>query len=189
MSPKTDWINYTPYELRVVGSFIYLNQREKAHKMLDFFFDDQRPKEWNHWAEVVWKNIDDPRFIGDMPHTWVGSDYINAIRAMFVYEDDLDTSLILGAGLKEEWIDSPEGISVSEMPTYYGDVSYTIKKSQNGYKIDLSGNIEIPKNKIIFRNFKTETPSRVLIDGVTSKRYNLNEIVIDKIPSSILITY
>ena len=38
MSPETDWINYTPYELRIVGSFIYLNQRERAYKMLDFFF-------------------------------------------------------------------------------------------------------------------------------------------------------
>jgi hypothetical protein len=189
MSSKTDWINYTPYELRIVGSFIYLNQREKAHKLLDFFFNNQRPKAWNHWAEVVWKNIDEPRFIGDMPHTWVGSDYVNAVRAMFVYENDLDTSLILGAGLKEEWIDSPEGVSIIKMPTYYGNVSYTIKKSQNGYQINLSADLEIKNEKIILKNFKKEIPSKVLIDNVISNNYDLNEIVIDKIPSTIFITY
>jgi len=189
ISSKTDWINYTPYELRIVGSFIYLNQRERAHTMLDFFFNDQRPNDWNHWAEVVWKNIDEPRFIGDMPHTWVGSDYINAVRAMFVYENDFDTSLILGAGLKEEWIDSPEGISITKMPTYYGDISYTVKKSQNGYQINLLGNIEIPKDKIIFKNFKRDFPSKVFIDSVISNNYNLNDIVIDKIPASIFIEY
>lgn len=189
MSSKIDWINYTPYELRIVGSLIYLNQRVRAHQMLDFFFNDQRPNDWNHWAEVVWKNIDEPRFIGDMPHTWIGSDYINAIRTMFVYENDSDTSLILGAGLKEEWIDSPEGVSIIKMPSYYGDVSYTIKKSQNGYQINLSGDLEIKNEKIILKNFKKEIPSKVLIDNVISNNYNLNDIVIDRIPASILITY
>ena len=154
-----------------------------------FSFKDQRPNEWNHWAEVVWKNIDEPRFIGDMPHTWVGSDYINAVRAMFVYENDFDSTLILGAGLKEEWIDSPEGVTVTKMPTYYGDISYTMKKSQNEYQINLSGNIEVPKDKIIFKNFKKSIPSKVLVDGAISNNYNVNEIIINKIPSSILITY
>lgn len=189
MLPETDWINYTPYELRVVGSFIYLNQREKAHKMLDFFFDDQRPKEWNHWAEVVWKNIKEPRFIGDMPHTWVGSDYINAIRAMFVYEDDLDTSLILGAGLKEEWIDSPEGISVLEMPTYYGSLNYSIKAHQNNYKIDITGDVRVPSNKIIFKNFKKEIPRRVIIDGKESKNFDQKDILINSVPVKITVEY
>ncbi len=189
MQPETDWINYTPYELRIVGSFIYLNQREKAHKMLDFFFDDQRPEEWNHWAEVVWKNIDEPRFIGDMPHTWVGSDYINAVRAMFVYEDDLDTTMILGAGLKEEWVDSPEGISVSEMPTYYGDVSYAVRKSQNEYEINISGDIKLPNNKIIFKNFKKEPPKNVVINGKESKNFNREDIFLDRMPASVLLIY
>ncbi len=189
MSANADWVNYTPYELRVVGSFIYLNQREKAHKMLDFFFNDQRPETWNHWAEVVWKNIDEPRFIGDMPHTWVGSDYINAVRAMFVYEDDLDTSLILGAGLKEEWIDSPEGVKISQMPTYYGDVNYSVRKSKNGYEINISGDLQIPSNKIIFKNFNKDMPSNVLINGEESKSFNQKEILIHKVPVKLLISY
>lgn len=189
MYSKIDWINYTPYELRIVGSFIYLNQREKAHKLLDFFFNDQRPKDWNHWAEVVWKNIDEPRFIGDMPHTWVGSDYVNAVRAIFVYENDFDTSLILGAGLKEEWVDSPEGVSIFKMPTYYGDINYTVKKYQDGYEIILTGSLEIPKGKIIFKNFKSYIPSKVLINGVFSNNFNTNDIFVDHIPASIFIKY
>ena len=189
MSANAEWVNYTPYELRVVGSFIYLNQREKAHKMLDFFFNDQRPETWNHWAEVVWKNIDEPRFIGDMPHTWVGSDYINAVRAMFVYEDDLDTSLILGAGLKEEWIDSPEGVKISQMPTYYGDVNYSVRKSKNVYEINISGDLQIPSNKIIFKNFTKDMPSNVLINGEESKSFNQKEILIPKVPVKLLISY
>ncbi|MEJ2595038.1 MAG: discoidin domain-containing protein [bacterium] len=48
-----EWINYTPYENRLIGSFILLDQPEKAHELIDFFLDDQRPRGWSHWAEVV----------------------------------------------------------------------------------------------------------------------------------------
>lgn len=189
MSSKTDWINYTPYELRIVGSFVYLNQRERAHKMLDFFFDDQRPNDWNHWAEVVWKNIDEPRFIGDMPHTWVGSDYINAVRAMFVYENDFDTSLILGAGLKEEWIDSPEGITVSQLPTYYGDISYTIIKNFHSYELNIFGSLNLPDGKIIFKNFKSDLPKEIQLNGKSVVNFDKDRIVVDRLPAKITITY
>lgn len=189
MEANSNWINYTPYELRVIGSFIYLNQKERAHKMLDFFFNDQRPDSWNHWAEVVWKNINEPRFIGDMPHTWVGSDYINSIRIMFVYEDDLDSTLVLGAGLKEEWLNSPEGINITNLPTYYGNISYSVKNIDDVYEINISGDIEIPKNKIIFKNFKDNKPSKVIVNEIESINFDQQNIFIDKIPAKILLTF
>ncbi len=189
MNSELEWVNYTPYELRIVGSFIYLNQPERAHKLLDFFFNDQRPKVWNHWAEVVWKNIDEPRFIGDMPHTWVGSDFINAVRAMFVYEDDFDSNLILGAGLKEEWIDSPKGVSISNLPTYYGDVSYSVKKNQNVYQVEISGDIQIHDNKIVFRNFKKVMPSSVYLNGNISNNFDSSNIIVEKLPARLTLKY
>ncbi|MBK7095194.1 MAG: discoidin domain-containing protein [Saprospiraceae bacterium] len=121
-------INYTPYENRVIGSFIMLNQPDKAHELIDFFLKDQRPQGWYHWAEVVWKDYRHPAYIGDMPHTWCGSDFINAVRSMFVYENELDKSLVIASALYQDWIDSPEGMSVQNMPTYFGEISYSIKK-------------------------------------------------------------
>ncbi|HSW55004.1 MAG TPA: discoidin domain-containing protein, partial [Ignavibacteriaceae bacterium] len=120
---KIEWVNYTPYENRLIGSFIYLDQPERAHELIKFFLNDQRPQGWNHWAEVVWKDSRTPKFIGDMPHTWVGSDFINAVRSMFVYESasggEYDSSLVLAAALYQDWIDSPNGMSVENLPTYY----------------------------------------------------------------------
>jgi len=72
---KLDWVNYTPYENRLIGSFILLDEPEKAHELIEFFLNDQRPQGWYHWAEVVWKDYHKTGFIGDMPHTWVGSDF------------------------------------------------------------------------------------------------------------------
>ena len=69
---------------------------------------------WNHWAEVVWRDPRTPRFIGDMPHTWVGSDFIRAARSLFVYEREADQALVIGAGI-------PAAVSYTHLiPPLYG---------------------------------------------------------------------
>ena len=40
---RTPWEDYTPYELRTVGTFVRLGWRERAQELLDFFFADRRP--------------------------------------------------------------------------------------------------------------------------------------------------
>ncbi len=187
---KLDWINYTPYENRIIGSFIFLDQPERAHELIKFFLNDQRPSGWNHWAEVVWKDKRFPGFIGDMPHTWVGSDFINAVRAMFVYENEFDSSLIIGAGLYKEWINSENGISVENLPTYYGNLSYSIKKLDDKFLLKLEGDLELPGGNIILRNFNSDlTPKSVLINGKSSNSFSNNAIMIDQFPAVVEITY
>ena len=96
---KVSWDAYTPYELRVVGTFVRLGWRERAHELLDYFFKDQRPAAWNQWAEVVGREPRQPRFIGDMPHAWIASDYIRSVLDMFAYERQRDKALVLAAGI------------------------------------------------------------------------------------------
>ncbi|MFO7574609.1 MAG: discoidin domain-containing protein [Bacteroidales bacterium] len=187
---KREWVNYTPYEVRLIGSFIFLDQPRRAHELIEFFLDDRRPQGWNHWAEVVWNNYRTPRFIGDMPHTWVGSDFINAVRSMFVYENEFDETLVLGAALYQDWIDSPEGMSVENMPTYYGDISYSVKKEIDSYHFTIKGDINLPTNGIRIKNFNgSKLPSMVTINGAESKEFNENEIIVMEIPSKVVIYY
>ena len=96
---KVSWDAYTPYELRVAGSFVRLGWRERAYDLFDYFFKDQRPAAWNQWAEVVGREPRQPRFIGDMPHAWIASDYIRSVLDMFAYERQSDKSLVLAAGI------------------------------------------------------------------------------------------
>ncbi len=58
-----EWLDYTPYENRVIASFVYLGQRERAHAALDWFMAQRRPAGWNHWAEVVFRDPRLPRMI------------------------------------------------------------------------------------------------------------------------------
>ena len=184
-----EWRDYTPYEVRLIGTFIYLGQVERAHALIDFFFKYQYPAGWNHWAEVVRKEKRTPGFIGDMPHTWVGSDFINAARSLFVYEDESDQSLIIGAGLYDDWINNEEGMSVKNMPTYYGNLNYSINPIQNGYTIKISGELELPAGNIKIRNFKPKKPKKVLINGTLNNKYYNDFIFVQETPAVVNIEY
>jgi hypothetical protein len=185
-----DWTGYTPYENRLIGSFIFLDQPERAHELIDFYLDDQRPSGWNHWAEVVWKDERHPGYIGDMPHTWVGSDFINAVRSMFVYENEYDSSLVVCAALYQDWIDEPNGMSVENLPTYYGELSYSIRKNENEYMIEFSGDVDLPSGGMILKNFNgSKMPKEVIINEKKSDDFTGDKIVIKEFPVEIKIVY
>jgi hypothetical protein len=175
--------------VRLIGTFVYLGQIERAHALVDFFLADQRPRGWNHWAEVVRPAYRTPGFIGDMPHTWVGSDFISAVRAMLVYEDELDRSLVIGAGLYPEWIAAPEGISIRHLPTYYGRLDYAIRKRPQGYVVEIGGDLKLPDRGIRLRNLTEHLPRQVLVNGRPITTYNSREILIHTVPASVDIIY
>jgi hypothetical protein len=140
LEPRT----YTPYELRVVGTLVRLGHADKARTLLNYFFEDQRPAAWHHWAEVVRANPREGGFIGDMPHTWVGSDFIRGALDFFAYEDD-DT-LILAAGIAPEW--TKQGVRVRGLSTHYGVLDYSIENN----RMRIGGNLRVPKNGIVVRS-------------------------------------
>lgn len=135
---------YTPYELRIVGTLIRLGQPDRARQLLAYFFDDQRPAAWHQWAEVVRNNPREPGFIGDMPHTWVGSDFIRSALDLLAYEDD--GALILAAGISREW--AMQGVRVRNLSTHYGTLDYTI--DANGIRIE--GALRMPPNGIVIKS-------------------------------------
>jgi hypothetical protein len=123
---RREWEAYTPYEWRNVGAFVRLGWRERAGELFDFFMADRRPAAWNQWAEVVGRAPREPRFIGDMPHGWVASDYINALLDMLAYERPRDRALVLGAGVPDAWL-ADGGVTVERLRTPYGLLSYRLR--------------------------------------------------------------
>lgn len=122
----TGWDAYTPYEWRNLGAFIRLRWRDRGEELIEFFMKDRRPAEWNQWAEVVGREPRKSRFIGDMPHGWVASDYGRSLLDMFAYERQADETLVLMAGVPESWT-KKEGFAVRNMRTPFGPLSYSLK--------------------------------------------------------------
>lgn len=124
-----DWSDYTPYEWRNVGVFARLGWRERIPALLDFFFDGVRPQGWNGWAEVVGRDARRPRFIGDLPHAWVASDYIRSLLDLFAYRRHADHALVLAAGVQPAWLEHG-GIRLAGLRTPWGTLGYTLQRER-----------------------------------------------------------
>jgi hypothetical protein len=145
---RRSYTDYTPYELRTVGALTRLGQPERAHAMLSFFSKDQRPPGWNQWAEVVLPNPREPRFLGDMPHAWVSSDYIRSALDLFAFEAEADNSLHIGAGLKPEWLAQGD-VVVQGLSTPHGPLHYRLQKHARGWTLTLPQALPRPPNAVV----------------------------------------
>ncbi|HEY0972203.1 MAG TPA: discoidin domain-containing protein [Gemmatimonadales bacterium] len=151
-SGAREWENYTPYEWRTVGTLVRLGMVDEAHEMIDFFMGDRRPAAWHHWAEVVWRDPATPRFIGDMPHTWVGSDFIRSVLDLFAYEREADSSLVVAAGIPDRWLEGGEEVAVRGLRTWYGPLDVTVRRDESGAtRVTLAGLDSIPPGGIVVR--------------------------------------
>lgn len=121
--------SYTAYEGRNVGALLRLDRQDDARWLLDWLLEDAtRPPGWNHMGEVTHPDPRQAGYIGDMPHTWVGSGMIHAIRDLFLYEER--ARLILAQGLTEEEMSA--GVSIANWSTRWGIASYELGPDDRG---------------------------------------------------------
>jgi hypothetical protein len=196
------WKDYTPYEWRVVGTLVKLGQRQRAMEAAEWFARDQYPQGWRHWGEIVWGNPRAGRFIGDMPHTWVGSDFLRSVRTMLVYEKSgggegkagasKDELVILG-GIPWTWVapgKDGRGVSFEGFVTEYGTISAKAMPSEKGVKVSVEfspftdGRGSKDFGGVVI-DLADKKPSRVTIDG--QERMDMvredGSIVISKFPA------
>jgi F5/8 type C domain/Bacterial alpha-L-rhamnosidase 6 hairpin glycosidase domain len=179
-----EWQAYTPYELRVVGTFIRLGWRARVQELLAFFFADRRPAAWNQWAEVVGREPREIRFIGDMPHAWISSDYIRAALDMFAHEREADQTLVLAAGVPPAWLDAP-GISIRNLRTPYGPLSYSITRSGNRVTLAITSQPR-PPGGLVWPWPWEGPPGPARINGKPTSWHG-NELRVSELPAEIVV--
>ena len=180
---------YTPYEWRVVGALIRLGQRERAHEVAQWFMEHQRPAAWNHWAEVVFRDPHHAGFIGDMPHTWVGSDFIRSVLDMFVYEDE--ARLIVGAGMAPAWLKTErDTVRIAGVRTSYGPIAYRVSRSGDGgmitYHFDPPA--RTPRDGYIVRS-PSERPLRGARADGRNVAFTASEVRLSVLPRELVLSY
>ncbi len=137
------WKDYTPYETRTIGSFVRLGWRDRIDPLIDFFMADRRPAAWNQWAEVVGRDPREVRFIGDMPHAWVASDFVRGALDMFAWERRDDGALVLGGGLSAAWL-AGDGSAIEGLATPYGKLSFAMRGDARLLTATISGDARPP---------------------------------------------
>jgi hypothetical protein len=142
------WKDYTPYETRTIGSFVRLGWRDRIDPLIEFFMADRRPAAWNQWAEVVGRNPREIRFIGDMPHAWVASDFLRGALDMFAWDRRDDGALILGGGLTAAWL-AGEGSAIEGLATPYGKLDFAMRGNPRWVEATIDGNARPPGGYVL----------------------------------------
>lgn len=180
---------YTPYELRSVGALVRLGQRERALEVLDYLMQGQRPAAWNQWAEVVWTDPELPRFIGDMPHTWVSSGLVRSLRVMLSYERDEDQALVLAAGVPASWLDGP-GVGVKRLSTHFGVLHYNLRSGGDGrYVMRIEGDLRMPPGKIEVHPPLPRPIKAVTLNGRPLQLFAPDAVTVDEFPADLIIEF
>jgi hypothetical protein len=164
-SGSRQWKDYTPYETRTIGSFVRLGWRDRIGPLLAFFMADRRPAAWNQWAEVVGRDPREIRFIGDMPHAWVASDFVRGVLDMFAWERRDDSALVLGGGLSADWL-TGAGSNIAGLATPYGRLDFSMRGDARRLEATIGGSARPPGGFVLEWPFQGSPPS-ARVDGRT----------------------
>lgn len=183
------WDGYTPYEWRTVGTFVRLGWKARAHGAIGLFLSHRRPQGWNHWAEVVFHDPRSPRFIGDMPHTWVGSDFIRSVLDLFAYENAADSSLVVGAGVPEAWVRDAPGVEIDGLRTHHGTLSLRMRAVGNVVRAEIGGALRVPPGGIVLRSPLDRPIRRAVVNGRAVTVRGDSEVVVRALPATVVLEH
>jgi hypothetical protein len=158
---------FSGYELRNAVALLMLGDKTKAHQIIESFFTYMRPFAWHAWSETIFTNPREGGYLGDIPHSWVGSIFINFSRSIFVYEKE--DSLILLSGVPDEWFMSEEGFRVKDLPTWFGHLSLSLAKNQSTVSVRITGEALPPKGFFLHVPNSFQVISSFPLDGEKSK--------------------
>ncbi|MFH0880336.1 MAG: discoidin domain-containing protein [Lentisphaerota bacterium] len=170
---RPGWVGgFTPYENRSITAFVDLNRKDYAQVLLDYLMTCRRPAAWQEWGEVVLSEERKGGYIGDMPHTWVGAGWVNAVRGMLA--EERDGQLILLAGAPLSWLVKGEGVLLEKLPTHYGPLNLRAQVNGNVLKLYMDSNLDAPGGLVVRWPLRGR-PVWVRVDGGKWKDYDDKE--------------
>jgi hypothetical protein len=180
------WNNYSAYEIRILGALVRLGRRDEAHELLDFFLGDRRPPAWNQWPEISWRDPRSPGHLGDVPHAWIGAEYVLAVLALFAYERPGDEALVLAAGVSEAWLEAGD-VVVEGLPTAWGPLGYTLRReSPDALRLTIRPGLARPPGGIVLRPPLRGALTGVEIDGRPLERWKPEGVTLVDSPASVV---
>jgi hypothetical protein len=183
------WNNYSAYEIRILGALVRLGRRDDAHELLEFFLADRRPRAWNQWPEISWRDPRSPGHLGDVPHAWIGAEYVLALLGMFAHERVSDGALVLAAGVSDAWLDAGD-VVVEGLPTWWGPLAYTLRRSGPGaLRLELASGLRLPPGGIVVRPPLTRPLVGVEVDGAPVGDFDAEGMTLRRCPVSVVMRF
>jgi hypothetical protein len=158
---------YSPYEFRNVLTFVHLDEPLLAAELLNRLRADRRPSGWQVFAEVVRSPMRSVFYLGDMPHTWVGAEYVRAVIGMLMHEGDGRLDLL--PGVPPDWV-TGKGLSIDRLPTAFGELSMSAQQDESTLRITLAPTLN-PSTEVAVSWPTRKRPRSVTIDGKDSGNF------------------
>lgn len=188
-SGEMPWNNYTAYEIRIIGALVHLGKRAEALELLEFFLSDRRPLRWNQWPEISWKDPRSPGHLGDVPHTWIASEYMLVFAHLFAYEREDDDALIIGAGVDDRWL-AGDGVVVRGLPTWHGSLDLAMKRHADGsLHVEIGGRQRLPGGGFVVRPPGGRAIQGLTVNGKAATTFNEREAVIQELPARAVLSF
>jgi hypothetical protein len=188
-SGELDWNNYSAYEIRILGALVRLGRREDAHELLEFFLADRRPRAWNQWPEISWRDPRSPGHLGDVPHAWIGAEYVLALLGMLAHERPSDGALVLAGGVSAAWLDAGE-VAVEGLPTWWGPLGYTLgRDGPCALRLELAAGLRVPPGGIVVRPPLPRPLAGVEIDGAPARDFAADGVTLRSVPARVVMRF
>jgi hypothetical protein len=185
---EADWVQYSPYEIRIAGALLRLGWRESVEEILSFFLSDRRPAPWNQWPEIAWRDPRAPAHLGDLPHAWIAAEYMLVFQSLLAFEREEDDALVLAAGLPLAWLPEASEVRVRNLPTHFGRLSYSLRRVDSGrLELSVAGDLRIPPGGIVLRPPLPGPILRLRCDGRSAALREAEGFTLRRIPVEVAI--
>lgn len=178
------WDAYTPYEWRNVGALVRLGEREQALAVSEFLLRDRRPLGWKQWAEVVTREPRQPRYLGDMPHGWVSSDFLRATLDMFAYEAPQYQAWVLGGGVDPAWL-RKQGLALRNLHTPLGLLSYSARQVGAKTTVEIAAGMRLPQGGLVLALPGATAATSVTVNGQAQACLQPAGIGVHRLPATV----
>jgi hypothetical protein len=186
---QVPWTNYTPYEIRIIGALVRLGRREQAHELARFFLAERRPPAWNQWPEIAWRDPRTPGHQGDLPHSWIGAEYVLVFHDLFAFEHDADQSLVVAAGIPQDWLAAGE-VVVSGLPTAYGRLDLRLRQTGDGaLRLSLGGSHGLPPGGFRFAPPGDGALREVRVNGEPTTDFTRTQACVTAFPAEVVVRF
>jgi hypothetical protein len=135
----------------------------------------------------VWHDPRAPKFIGDMPHTWVGSDFLRSAADLFAYEREADSALVVGAGIPGAWLVA-RGVRVKGLHTWWGPLSYTAQRTGSTVAVAIEAGTRVPPGGVVVHLPGATAGGRVMVNGEAMTAGPGGTVVLRALPARIVLT-
>jgi hypothetical protein len=121
------------FELGQAHNYLFLGERDKTLQTVNYYLehhDVQNLYGWledsydiaEHWSQIEgWYKLPSRQ-----PHGWVSSEFFLLLRDLWLYEDQDQETLVLGAGVPAEWLQQPNTWQIVNMPSSFGPVDFRV---------------------------------------------------------------